>query len=52
VGLDNPIIFTLAGFKDFLRLFIRFGDHGATLDQVLWFLFQVTPQEYVLIDCC
>ena len=28
VDLDNPILVTVAGFKEFLRLFIRFGDHG------------------------
>ena len=39
MGLDNPILVTIAGFKDFLRLLIRFGDHGNTLDQVLWFIF-------------
>jgi hypothetical protein len=39
VGLDNPVLVTVAGFKDFLRLFICLGDHGNTLDQMLWFVF-------------
>jgi hypothetical protein len=28
VGLNNPVLVTLAGYKDFLHLFIRFGDYG------------------------
>jgi hypothetical protein len=33
VGLYNPILVTAACFKDFFRLFVRFGDHGDTFDQ-------------------
>jgi len=39
VGLNNPVLVAVAGFKDFLRHFICFGDHGNILNKVLWFLF-------------